>query len=177
MIEIDPEISEFRVKPSDRRRINAAKMFLPLLSGFSCILPLLRRRLCAWVHELFDYYARLAYLFDDDDVGFFESFLINNEEMDEILEDLQKRAAVWKKDCIMQSDTGVHPDIKDLNSLNMRCSMSDKKQATLRLITRKGETIKYFGKRVAKQDPAFYQNINVLWQHFCFHAPCSGKLS
>lgn len=167
MIEIDPEISEFRIRHTDRRRISTAKAFLPLLSCFSCILPPLRKRLCSWVNELFDYYARLAYLFDEGDVGFFESFIIDNEEMDEILQDLQKRANVWKKDCIMQSDTGVHPDLDNLNSLNMRCSMSDKKQAALRLVSRKGETIKYFGKRVERQDPEFYNKINALWLSFC----------
>ena len=167
MIEIDPEISEFRIRLTDRRRVTAAKAFLPLLSGFSCVLPPLRKRLCAWVDELFDYYARLAYLFDEGDVGFFESFIIDNKEMEEILQDLQKRASIWKKDCIMQSDTGFHPDLDNLNSLNMRCSMSDKKQATLRLVSRKGETIKFFGKRVEKQDPDFYRNINALWLSFC----------
>lgn len=162
-MDIDPEQSEFAVKPADRHRTAWAKAFLPLLT-VAALFPPCRRRLSRWITCLFEHYACMAYYYDDGDVGFFESFLLEEKELQEILDDLSKRTTTMKKDLIMQREGGSRPSMDDIDALNNRCSMTDKKLAALKLVSKKGMLIQYFGKRIEKLDPEFYHKLETLYR-------------
>lgn len=162
-MDIDPEQSEFAVRPADRHRTAWARAFLPLLT-VAALFPPWRRRLSHWITRLFEHYACMAYYYDDGDVGFFESFLLEEKELQEILNDLSKRTTTMKKDMIMQREGGSRPSMDDIDELNNRCSLTDKKLAALKLVSKKGLLIQYFGKRIEKLDPGFYRKLEILYR-------------
>jgi hypothetical protein len=52
----------------------------------------------------------------------------------------------------------------DIDALNNRCSMTDKKLAALKLVSKKGMLIQYFGKRIEKLEPEFYHKLETLYR-------------
>jgi len=167
------EETEFVIQPLDRRKIELFYFFRGIIRIIGMVLPFIKRNTAKRIESIFEDYAGLAYLFDDADVGFFETFILKKGAVDQITKNFEKRGTSWKKDNLINKMSGVQANNKNENfeAINEQFSLDEKKKAALKIVKNDGRVIHFFGKRLRKKDPLFYEKIYSLYQLFCTALP------
>jgi hypothetical protein len=149
---------EFKVRRRDRMLVSLAASARSLIGCVGRTFPALRRLLLRRFQELFERYARLAYLADQGDVGLFETFILEKGKVDTIISNYEKRNSTWKRNELIERMQGLNRP-EDFERCNMQHSLVEKKTEVLKMITAEGRLIEFFGKRIARFDPVFYRGL------------------
>lgn len=154
---------ELTFKVPTRHRWSAAVLsfLLPLIRLLWAVFPFLKRKVHRHATDRLEHYAVQAYLADKGDVGFFETFILKKGAVDRIIQNFEKRHSTWKKDSLIDKLTGMQKprEPENFESINVRFSLEEKKQAVVDIIREEGRVIPFFGKRLAQRAPHFYEHL------------------
>ncbi len=110
-----------------------------------------------------------CYFSDHQDIGFFETFILGSDETKKISRDSNKTMSAMKKSEILEKLSGyvVHEE-KHINEEKevVHDNIVAKKIKVVEVLKKKGEIIKYLGRRIVIRDEHLYERLEKLYNEF-----------
>ncbi len=153
-----------------RRRLFVLNLVERFFSWEKSVLPHgLFKSLFKLVNIYFEEEAIDCYFFDHQDIGFFETFILGSDETKKIAKDSNKTIHAMKKSEMLEKLSGyvVHQD-KHLNEEKevVKDSITSKKKKVVEVLKKKGEIIKYLGRRIVIKDEHLYEKLERMYNRF-----------
>lgn len=124
------------------------------------------RKLYIFITNFYRNLTIYYYLKDSDDVGMYESFLLNNEELDFIANISVEREGRLDKDAVKLQM--LNPNKKrarqEGTNINVRLTTLHKKKFVAEKVARMNESIFHFRMRIHKLNPDFFKKLSWLYR-------------